>query len=200
MLHRPGRLAGPSQSPRILRWAGAGRRSHFIRQIDRIAKAAGVARGTFYFHFVSKDDVLVELARRINSRIARRVAVLGTTEPSLRELLLRVNDAIMDEHSRIGEADLLADMLALYVRRPMDLHDPSQNVPSLAEELARHLVAAVDRGEMRTKLPPEQVAIVLMIALFGICTRLAPGEALRDACVRPIESLVEGLAPGQSAA
>jgi len=169
-------------------------------QIDRIARAAGVARGTFYFHFASKDDVLVELARRINGRVARRVAVLGATEPSLRELLLRVNDAIMDEHSRVGEADLLADMLALYVRRPMDVHDPSHNVPSLAEELARHLAAAVERGEMKTTLPPEQVAIVFMSSLFGIYTRVAPGEALRDACAHLIEILVEGLAPGQSTA
>ena len=169
-------------------------------QIDRIAKAAGVARGTFYFHFATKDDVLVELARRINARIARRVAVLGESKPTLRELLLRVNDAIMDEHSRVGEADLLADMLALYVRRPMDVHDPSHNVPSLADELARHLRAAAERGEMRTSLPPEQVAIVFMSSLFGIYTRVSPGEALREACADLIELLVEGLAPGSSPA
>lgn len=166
-------------------------------QIDRIAKAAGVARGTFYFHFASKDDVLVELARRINARVARRVEVLGETEPSLRELLLRVNDAIMDEHRRVGEAELLGDMLALYVRRPMDVHDPSHNVPSLAEELARHLRAAIERGEMRTSLPPEQVAIVFMSSLFGIYTRVSAGPALRKACADLIELLVEGLAPGR---
>ncbi len=167
-------------------------------QIDRIAKSAGVARGTFYFHFAAKDDVLVELARRINARVARRVALPGTTDPSLRELLIRVNEAIMDEHSRVGEADLLADMLALYVRRPMDVHDPRHNVPSLAEELARHLAAAAERGQMRTRLPPEQVAIVFMSSLFGIYTRVAPGEALRDACAHLIEMLVEGLAPGST--
>lgn len=163
-------------------------------QIDRIAKAAGVARGTFYFHFATKDDVLVELARRINARIARRVAVLGESQPSLRELLLRVNDAIMDEHSRVGEAELLGDMLSLYVRRPMDVHDPSHNVPSLAQELARHLREAIDRGQMSTALPPEQVAIVVMSSLFGVYTRIPQGEALRAACAALIEMLVEGMA------
>ncbi|MEM9175106.1 MAG: TetR/AcrR family transcriptional regulator [Myxococcota bacterium] len=164
-------------------------------QIDRIAKAAGVARGTFYFHFATKDDVLVELARRINARIARRVAVLGESKPTLRELLLRVNDACMDEHSRVGEAELLADMLSLYVRRPMDVQDPTHNVPSLADELTRHLRAAAERGEMRTSLPPEQVAIVFMSSLFGIYTRLPQGEALREACADFIALLVEGLVP-----
>jgi AcrR family transcriptional regulator len=46
-------------------------------QIDRIARDAGVTRGTFYFHFAAKDDVLLELARRINERIAHRVAIFS---------------------------------------------------------------------------------------------------------------------------
>ena len=48
-----------------------------------------------------------------SSLTARRVAVLGTTEPSARELLLRVNDAIMAEDRRVWETDLLAERVAL---------------------------------------------------------------------------------------
>ena len=81
----------------------------------------------------------------------------------------------------------------------MDLHGSSHNLPPMAEELARHLAVAVERSEMRTSLPPEQVAIVFMSALFGIYTRVDPGEALRDACVHLIEMVVEGLARGPSA-
>jgi AcrR family transcriptional regulator len=162
-------------------------------QIDRIARAAGVARGTFYFHFATKDDVLIELARRISARVARRVAVLDESNPSLGDLLRRVNDAILDEHSRVGEADLLGEMLSLYVRRPYDVQDPSQNIPSLADELARHLRDAVDRGELKSDLPPEQVALVLMTSLFGIYTRIPPGEELQRTCEALIELLVRGL-------
>ena len=162
-------------------------------QIDRIARAAGVARGTFYFHFATKDDVLIELARRISARVARRVAVLDESNPSLGDLLRRVNDAILDEHSRVGEADLLGEMLSLYVRRPYDVQDPSQNIPSLADELASHLRHAVDRGELKSDLPPEQVALVLMTSLFGIYTRIPPGEELRRTCEALIELLVRGL-------
>lgn len=163
-------------------------------QIDRIAKSAGVARGTFYFHFGTKDDVLVELAQRISARIARRVAVLGETDASLRDLLRRVNDAVIDENARVGEADLLGDMLSLYVRRPMDMQDLSHNVPSLADELACHLQRATDRGEMKSSLPPEQVAMIYMSSLFGICTRIPQGEELRRACDALVELLIEGLA------
>src|SRR6266700_3604353 len=38
-----------------------------------IAKEAGVARGTFYFHFPTKEHVLAELERREEARIAARL-------------------------------------------------------------------------------------------------------------------------------
>lgn len=164
-------------------------------QVDRIARAAGVARGTFYFHFATKDEVLVELARRINARAARRIAVLGNAEPTLTDLLMRVADAILDEHSRVGEAELLADMLALYVRRPHDVQDPRHNVPTLSDELARHLDGLRARGAFESDLGSEQIASVFMSSLFGICTRVPAGEALRQACVSLVQLLVRGLEP-----
>lgn len=162
-------------------------------QVDRIAKAAGVARGTFYFHFPTKDDVLLELARRINARVVRRVGVLGGAKTSLQELLVRVNDAIMDEHGRVGEAGLLREMLSLYVRRPYDVQDPSHNLPTLSDQLTFHLRAAAERGELRSSLSPEQVAIVLMTSLFGIYSRFPQGAELRGACESLIDLVVKGL-------
>lgn len=163
-------------------------------QIDRIAKAAGVVRGTFYFHFPTKDDVLIELARRINGRIARRVARLGESKPALRELLVSVNNACMDEHSRVGEAGLLAEMLSLYVRRPAEVNlPPEENVPSLADELTRHLADVRARGGLDTPMSDELVAVVVMTSLFGIYTRLPPGEARREACLGLIDLLARGL-------
>src|ERR1700747_1676263 len=48
-------------------------------QIDDIVRAAGVARGTFYFHFPTKEHVLVELERAEEVKI---VAGLGTRTSS----------------------------------------------------------------------------------------------------------------------
>ena len=162
-------------------------------QVDRIARAAGVARGTFYFHFPTKDDVLLELAARVSARIARRITALGDSAPSLRELLTRVNDAIMDEHSRVGESGLLAEMLSLHVRRPHDLTDPSGNVPNLIQELARQLAEAEARSQFISSLPLEQLAFVFATSLFGIYARTPGGEVLRASCEAWVDLVVRGL-------
>lgn len=165
-------------------------------QVDRIARAAGVARGTFYFHFPTKDDVLLELAARVSARIARRITALGDSEPSLRDLLTRVNDAIMDEHGRVGKSGLLAEMLSLHVRRPHDLADPSGNVPNLVHELAQQLAAAERRGQLVFGLPPEQLAFVFATSLFGIYARTPGGEALRASCLAWVDLVARGLEAG----
>lgn len=162
-------------------------------QVDRIARAAGVARGTFYFHFPTKDDVLLELAARVSARIARRIELVGGESPPLRELLTRVNDAITDEHSRVGESGLLAEMLSLHVRRPHDLADPTGNVPNLVDELARQLAAAQARGQFASALPVSQLAFVIATSLFGIYARTPRGEALRASCEAWVDLVVRGL-------
>jgi AcrR family transcriptional regulator len=166
-------------------------------QVDRIARAAGVARGTFYFHFPSKDDVLLELARRINERIAERVSLFGAAGATLEEILFRVNDAIMDEHCRVGEAGLIGEMLSLYARRPFDVADPTHNLPTLAGELARHIRTARDRGELDSAVPADEIALVFMTSLFGIHSRIPQGEAMRRASQSLIKIFVRGLQVGR---
>ena len=162
-------------------------------QIDRIARSAGVARGTFYFHFPTKDDVLLELAARVSARIARRIQILGNEEPSLRELLTRVTEAILDEHGRVGESGLLAEMLSLHVRRPHDLADPTGNIPNLVDELARQLDAARARGQLRSSLAVEPLAAVFATSLFGIFARMPAGAALQRSCEAWVDLVVRGL-------
>ncbi len=163
-------------------------------QIDRIAKAAGVVRGTFYFHFPGKDDVLIELADRINTRIGRRIAILGESNLSLRDLLRQANDAIGDEHTRVGDDVLEAELLSLYMRRPRDFSAPKdRNAPSYASELENQLTAIEARGGINGRMPAGLISMVFMTSLFGIYARIPRGENRRIACDALIDLFVGGL-------
>ena len=65
-------------------------RGFFNAQVADVAKAAGVAAGTVYLYFRSKDDLLVSLFERtMKAAIAEgRTALAGTVDP--RERLLRI--------------------------------------------------------------------------------------------------------------
>ena len=166
-------------------------------QIEQIAKAAGVPRGTFYFHFPTKDDVLIELAHRINERVAHRLRALGESDPSIRDLLTLIDDAISDEHGRVGEAHLLADMFSLYTRRPLDVLDPIRNVPTLSPVLARYLREAADRAGLGEGLDLEALSVVFIASLFGLYMRIPPGRELRSASEALVDVFVRGLAGGE---
>ena len=44
--------------------------------VGAIVTAAGVAHGTFFFHFPTKEHVLLELERREEERIAKQLAAM----------------------------------------------------------------------------------------------------------------------------
>lgn len=43
-------------------------------RVDDVAKAAGVSHGTFYFHFATKDEVLIQCLRASEERVVAAIA------------------------------------------------------------------------------------------------------------------------------
>jgi AcrR family transcriptional regulator len=70
--------------------------------VTAIAGAAGVVRGTFYFHFPTKEHVLVELELTEEARIIAELVAAGTDAADLVSVLsLLVRHVIAAEH-RLG--------------------------------------------------------------------------------------------------
>lgn len=167
-------------------------------QIDRIARTAGVARGTFYFHFPTKDDVLLELAQRINARVVRRLEQLEATGPSLEALLTQLGEAVVEEHGRIAEAGLATDVLSIYTRRPVELRERLHAVraSTVTDALATALRRLVREGELEETVPPEELAAIVTSSLIGVLARAQPGEPVRRARDVLIGIWVRGLGAG----
>lgn len=165
-------------------------------QIDRIAKAAGVVRGTFYFHFATKDHVLFELQRRVEHRTLRRVAALDA-DASLQAVLERTVDAIIEAVALANGGEVLREMMSLYVRHPgwqLEAQElaPIDRGPSLAEVLASHFETGQQRGEIRVDLSPSQISSLFLTSTFGFVSH-HENDDLRELLGSLIDVLAKGI-------
>jgi AcrR family transcriptional regulator len=154
--------------------------------VDAIAKRAGVAKGTFFVHFATKDAVIVELVRNQTeaARAARvralprgsiaalraTVLALGEQAGQSRELSRAVLSATLDNPAVAGDADalfgaVLADMIE--DARLATLRsgvDPDQLARGL---MAVYLGAALHFTSSRTGEGMAELLEPLVAALLG---------------------------------
>src|ERR1700722_19749385 len=85
------------------------------------AAPAGVAHGTFFFHFPTKEHVLLELEHREEERIAKELGRFVTSQRDLSSTLKEAVHLVMGLERRLG-AVLFKDFLALHFSqtRPVD--------------------------------------------------------------------------------
>jgi AcrR family transcriptional regulator len=105
--------------------------------VGDIVKAAGVAQGTFYLYFDSKDDAVLAVAERLGDAMIDGVerAVAAPDSPAV-EKLLALRDVFGDSATLADAAELVEIM-----------HHPGNRAihDRLAEHLTPRLVAIVER-------------------------------------------------------
>lgn len=108
--------------------------------IDAIAKRAGVAKGTVYLYFASKEHIARELETRFNARIVDRARTAATnTSGSIAEVVEAWCVELVESY--LDELDV-HDML-FYGRGPASREDIAEN--ALIDDLTA-LLAAHDIG------------------------------------------------------
>ncbi len=133
-------------------------------QIDRIVERARVARGTFYFHFPTKEHVLLELQRRVETNATERIAASPRRADNLSDYLHQVMDVINTEP--LQDPELQREMLAMYVREPRAGFVEPMREP-LMVELIDFFHECAERGELRDEFAPEELVGIFMRSLFG---------------------------------
>lgn len=132
-------------------------------RIEDIAALAGVSRGAFYFHFPSKDDVLVEVLRESSDRVAARVAALPEALPAM-AVLAGVGEAIAAEWE--DDFRLFPDVATVALR--FSGGAPPGAVDPVRELVRARFVAAGERGELHPLVPPETLADLFLIQQFAV--------------------------------
>jgi AcrR family transcriptional regulator len=137
--------------------------------VDRIVDRAGVARGTFYFHFATKEHVLLECVARQEVELIERLHAMGPPPQSVPEFLRRVLICMLTDQE--GDEELSREVLAMYVRQPLDIRLSDQ---PLITEVLDYFIDAADRGAIRKDIPPEVLVIRFLGAVFHMMMGPSP--------------------------
>ncbi|ASW98616.1 TetR family transcriptional regulator [Mycobacterium intracellulare subsp. chimaera] len=134
--------------------------------VNAIVSDAGVARGTFYFHFPTKEHALAELTRREEAQIADELTEVLTSVADLRSALAEVIKGVVAEEERLGHL-LFRDVLNLYFSATQpELSDSATHPIVLIVieqiEMARH------RGEVDGDVDAGTSAVFFLIGLYGL--------------------------------
>lgn len=159
-------------------------------QVEDIVRAAGVARGTFYNHFATKDHVLLEYVERLQKQATARLAHL--TQESARLFFREAIDVLLDVVS--GEDPVILREALSVVSRHVD---ELGNVAPLYTGLTAFFEAAQARGEIRLDILPSELAAAFLPNVFGqLLLRLtAPEAELRQTLHHAVDVFVRGIAP-----
>lgn len=120
-------------------------------RIDDIAKAAGVSRGSFYFHFPTKEHVLLERMRETEDQICDAIDALPEDVE-----IARVLAVLNAQLAAIWEDDphLLPDVTSAALHyTATTMHD--QEATRMRLVLSARFRSGVERGEIATHLPPD---------------------------------------------
>jgi AcrR family transcriptional regulator len=161
-------------------------------QIDAIVRTAGVARGTFYLHFQSKDDVLRELQRQIESRVLERLeaSMARSRARTAQAFFERLVEALLSEREH---PDLVREVMALSVRSTVE-HDWATN--PYFKTIAEHVAALQRSGEVRGDLDPAEITGLFMTSFFGfLASATVPPSQRRQAIARLLDVFVKGIRP-----
>lgn len=124
--------------------------------IVKITDAAGVAQGTFYLYFQSKQQVFDELVLDLNRRVRRAMsegAAQGTTRAERERLGFRGYFRFTSQHPALYRIIRQAEIVAPHILR--------QHYERIAEGYVAGLQEAMDDGEI-VSADPEVLAWILM--------------------------------------
>lgn len=135
-------------------------------RVSDICHAAGVAKGTFFFHFATKDDVLLERQRRISEAMAGRIERELGHAGSASGFIERLIAIVLQEHEALGDPELVRQINLAIVRRAGSPMLGAQHT-AFGTALVGQLRRLRRAGVLRKDIDPVQLADCLRLGFFG---------------------------------
>ncbi|OBI01817.1 TetR family transcriptional regulator [Mycolicibacter nonchromogenicus] len=134
--------------------------------VGAIVAAAGVAHGTFFFHFPTKEHVLLELERREEERITKQFEKFLVEQQGLSEILAESARLIIDLERRLGDP-LFTEFLALHFSPTRPPAENGEHHP-LIVLIAERIDVARERGEIDHDVVAMNSAVFFLLGLYAL--------------------------------
>jgi TetR/AcrR family transcriptional repressor of uid operon len=156
-----------------------------------IVTNAGVAHGTFYFHFPSKEHVLLELESREESRIAAEFARYLETARDLRASLTELVRLVAGLEARFGPL-LFKEILAQHFSPARPHRDEWTDHPVIVL-LVRAIERARGAGVVHPEVDAFYSATFFLLGVYGVLTTTDHPDTRDTMLAKLIDSAVRGL-------
>jgi AcrR family transcriptional regulator len=169
-----------------------GRSGLAAADVSAIASAAGVVRGTFYFHFPTKEHVLVELELNEEARIVAELDVAQADPEDLVSVLSLLVSHVVAAEQRLGPV-VFREMLGLHFSANRPVEDEVSEHP-----LAQFVIAAITTAQKAGRVPAEsnaaELGVFFMTGLFALLATGAQSSSTADPVVgRYVTTIVKGM-------
>ena len=159
--------------------------------VGAIVTAAGVAHGTFYFHFPTKEHVLLELERREEARIATELRRFLETTHDLTAALTEVVHLVTGLEHRFGPL-LFREILALHFSPSRPHKDEWTDHPVIVL-LVREIERARGDGEVHPEVDAFYSATFFLLGIYGLLTTTDSPDTRDTMLAKLVASAVRGL-------
>lgn len=152
--------------------------------VDDIAQKANVAKGTFYYNFPSKVDVVKALQRSALAQTVKKVESMLESKVSPTKILkelLKERAAWMESNRELARV--------IVMERFARLSEPRQDnsPPPLRQILTKVVQAGQENNEFKPDVQPEEMAKLLAAILVqGVSTTIR--EGWKDSLVERVDS------------
>jgi TetR/AcrR family fatty acid metabolism transcriptional regulator len=174
------------------------KKGFYATRVSEVAKAAGVADGTIYLYFRSKDELLVSL---FEDRVERLLAYLAEELPKEKTASAKLRRVIELQLGLLEDERELAEVITVILRQSSKLmHEyAAPKFTSYLDTIAKVVAEGQAAREFRDDVSPHLVARATFGALDGIALTWALGKAERGglarAAVQLAEIMMRGLSP-----
>jgi AcrR family transcriptional regulator len=132
-------------------------------RIRDVVERAGVVAGTFYFHFPTKNHVLLELGNRCIAKVADQLPGSPGEPPELEDLLHTLAEATTVVEEELGDPELLQAAVSSFQHPPADVPLASTRLQAALRDCIAERVTSPDEGQ----LSADELSIVILTAFFG---------------------------------